>query len=485
MFPFDIWDIRILGLKPNNDREITLNFTKINPDWLKFAFKKWIQYRSSTMQSGTLINNLTEIKVFSAFLEERYPQLKPQSLNRGIIVDYLIYLSEHQYSTSHRKGCLVTLRQFLECCSRFGYAEVPKEGLIFKEDIPKRVSKIPRFIPPNVIKQLEEHIDVLPKPIICMVKVIRETGMRVSELCNLKFNCIRQDSTGGWWIDYYQLKMQKEHTVNITRDLAVIIQQQQEYIRGTLGAEFPYLFCEAQGYSCFHEYLKEDPDKRFMKGTRKPKELNFFAPLPKKMISNTLRGYLHKLAEEKQIIDDSGKIFPLGKCHQFRHTHGTELINNGVPQHIVQKRLGHVSPEMTMHYAHIHDKTMKQEMEKFWDGKVVDIRGEVVISENPDLDTAEMQWIKKNMKAQALPNGFCGLPVTQSCPVQGSPCLVCSHFRTTKEHVETHKKQLKNTENIIKNATAKGWHRQVETNEPIAQNLRNIIQGIEGDVNNA
>jgi integrase len=27
--------------------------------------------------------------------------------------------------------------------------------------------------------------------------------------------------------------------------------------------------------------------------------------------------------------------------HQFRHTLGTRLINSGVPQHVVQKLLGH------------------------------------------------------------------------------------------------------------------------------------------------
>ena len=30
-------------------------------------------------------------------------------------------------------------------------------------------------------------------------------------------------------------------------------------------------------------------------------------------------------------------------AHQFRHTLGTRLINDGVPQHVVQKLLGHAS----------------------------------------------------------------------------------------------------------------------------------------------
>jgi len=45
--------------------------------------------------------------------------------------------------------------------------------------------------------------------------------------------------------------------------------------------------------------------------------------------------------------------------HRFRHTLGTRLINSGVPQHVVQKLLGHASPNMTGHYARVHDSTIR------------------------------------------------------------------------------------------------------------------------------
>ncbi|MDJ0687296.1 MAG: hypothetical protein QNJ41_02190 [Xenococcaceae cyanobacterium MO_188.B32] len=72
-----------------------------------------------------------------------------------------------------------------------------------------------------------------------------------------------------------------------------------------------------------------------------------------------------------------------------------------------------------------------------------------------------------------------GLPVTQSCPVQGSPCLTCSHLRTTMEFLDVHKKRLEETEKLIENARANGWDRQIETNLPIADNLKKIIRGLE------
>jgi integrase len=39
------------------------------------------------------------------------------------------------------------------------------------------------------------------------------------------------------------------------------------------------------------------------------------------------------------------------QTHRLRHTRATELLNDGVPIHVVQRYLGHKSPEMTMRYA--------------------------------------------------------------------------------------------------------------------------------------
>ena len=85
------------------------------------------------------------------------------------------------------------------------------------------------------------------------------------------------------------------------------------------------------------------------------------------------------------------------------------MINNGVPQHIVQRYLGNESSEMTSRYAHIYDQTLKTEITKFH-GRVVNVAGQVVESAYPELDTADLQWFKRNVQAQALPNGSCSLP---------------------------------------------------------------------------
>ncbi len=50
-------------------------------------------------------------------------------------------------------------------------------------------------------------------------------------------------------------------------------------------------------------------------------------------------------------------------AHQFRLTVGTRLIKSGVPQHVIQKLLGHASPRTTARYAQIHDSTVRNAFE--------------------------------------------------------------------------------------------------------------------------
>jgi len=475
MFEYDIWDARILGLKATiSSGHYSLSFTSIKLVWLKEATKKWIRYKAATGEkTGTLASKIRTVSFFDRFLNSYYPNLKVEKIDRKIVEEYFAYGISPNLESSTRRHRMSFLKQFFEECARFGWANITKQQLIYPSDYPKNKKSLPKFISDHVIKQLEDNLQFLPEPIICMIKVLRETGVRASELKETKFNCIRQDKEGSWWIDIYQEKMDKPICLCISQELAKVIGNQQNYIKDNLGKKFNYLFCQTELHSWFDAYGSSE--QKFYK----PKELNYFKPIKQKIKYTTLRGYLRQLASEKNITDIDGSIFPLGKIHRFRHTHGTELINAGVPQHIVQKRLGHASPEMTSVYAHIHDKTMRKEMEEFWDGRVLNNQGQVIVSENPDLDTAGMQWIKRNMKAQTLPDGFCGLPVTQSCPVQGSPCLTCSHLRTTINFLDVHKKRLEETEKLIENARANGWDRQVETNLPIAKNLKKIIRGLE------
>lgn len=78
----------------------------------------------------------------------------------------------------------------------------------------------------------------------------------------------------------------------------------------------------------------------------------------------------------------------------------------------------------------------------------------------------------------ALPNGYCGLPIQQSCP-HANACLTCPVFITTPEFLPQHRTQLTQTERLIARAEQAGQARVVEMNQRIADNLSNIITALD------
>ena len=139
--------------------------------------------------------------------------------------------------------------------------------------------------------------------------------------------------------------------------------------------------------------------------------------------------------------------------------------------------LDHGSPEMTARYATIKDQTLRREWERFQ--QRINIRGELI----PLPDGAAMSdaaWALENLARakQTLPNGYCGLPLQQTCP-HPNACLTCDSFLTTAEFLPSHRDQLARTERLIAEAEADGRLRLVEMNEPVRLNLIRIIDGLE------
>jgi hypothetical protein len=164
-------------------------------------------------------------------------------------------------------------------------------------------------------------------------------------------------------------------------------------------------------------------------------------------------------------------------AHQFRHTVGTRLVNNQVPFEIVRRLLDHNSGAMTARYARIKDATLRREWERYQ--QRINVRGEV-IPLDPHGPISDAAWAKENLARakQTLPNGYCGLPLQQSCP-HPNACLTCDHFLTTAQFLPQHRDQLTRTEQLIADVRAAGRQRLVEMNEPVRLNLIRIIDGLE------
>ncbi|AYE98115.1 tyrosine-type recombinase/integrase [Mycobacterium kansasii] len=136
---------------------------------------------------------------------------------------------------------------------------------------------------------------------------------------------------------------------------------------------------------------------------------------------------LVKLDDLHGLTDAAGNPLRFSQTHRLRHTRATELLNDGVPIHVVQRYLGHKSPEMTMRYAATLSATAEAEFLKH---KKIGAHGvEIAISPADILDMTQLSA----RTDRVLPNGVCLLPPLKSCD-RGNACLSCGHFATDVTH---------------------------------------------------
>jgi hypothetical protein len=90
-----------------------------------------------------------------------------------------------------------------------------------------------------------------------------------------------------------------------------------------------------------------------------------------------------------------------------------------VPQEVVRRILDHDSHAMVAHYARLSDTTIRRHFEQ---ARKVNAAGQAVALD-PDGALAEAAWAKQRIgrATQALPNGYCQLPMAKSCPHANAP----------------------------------------------------------------
>ncbi len=154
------------------------------------------------------------------------------------------------------------------------------------------------------------------------------------------------------------------------------------------------------------------------------------------------RAMLEKLDKTHSLVDSAGRPLRFTQTHRLRHTRATELLNDGVPFHIVQRYLGHKSPEMTARYAATLAATAEAEFLKH---KKIGAHGaDIDLTPN---DIYEMTQLAQRTD-RVLPNGVCLLLPLKKCD-KGNACLSCGHFATDSTHLAELHQQLTATEVLI------------------------------------
>ena len=255
-----------------------------------------------------------------------------------------------------------------------------------------------------------------------LLMLLVRTGRRVSELCLIDYDCLlplqglpeRPDSDAlVAKLRYQQTKIDgAPDTIFVDQEVVEIVRAQQawalawtrETLRDPSAAPPRYLFLSTfRNHKAEHAYPK-----------------------------TTLGQRLQALAERMDIRDGEGRPVRVSKVHRFRHTRATSLLNAGVPVHVVQRYLGHVSPRMTMHYAKTVRETHEREFLRY--RKITADARELQIDPRDLYNALELD----KRTDRVLPNGLCMLPPRQACQ-RGNACLTCGKFATDRSYLSEHR----------------------------------------------
>ena len=453
-YPLDQWRLALVGHPEYPKR--TLDFEPIDLPWLRDLAKRWVRHRLAVGIAVTTVGiDMMALHNLSASLQKNVaPPGTSAEFGRSHLEQWIAETSVRFPVERTRAKVLSSVRMFLRAIHQYEWApELPASTMLHRDDFPRETKNMPgRAISEFVMAQIEapESLAKLPDPAYRIVlELMIRCGLRARDAVDLELDCLVEDDEGKPYLHYLNHKMKRDAYAPVDDELADRLRQQRARVEArypgrTATKMFPGRFANVDGTK-----------------------------------ATTSTGFRHAVRDwltELNLTDEHGRTVKVTP-HQFRHTFGTRLINNDVAQVVVQQLMDHASPEMTSHYARLHDKTLRRAWEKV---RKINAEGrEVELDESHPLATS--QWLRTGIARakQTLPNGYCGMPIQSDC-AHANPCLTCPLFITTPEFLPQHETQLRTTLTLIEKSEAAGHGRIAEKNRQIADNLGRIIDACRG-----
>ena len=297
------------------------------------AFTEHLEANSYSPRTVEAYRRHTE--VFVGFIQKYYPRIsRPNEITREIVDDYQQFIRQAR-TREDRPPANTTVRLKLNALKAF-FSFLAERDLVLRDPTtvivpPKEEQRLTRRVPSP-----EEVIEILrsvePRDPASMrdraiLELLYASGMRTSELCNLKIS-----------------------DVDLNDQTATIVRGKGGKTRIVPIGQYAAHYIEV--------YLR-DGRKQLLRGKREdPNDLFLSAigtPLNRQTIN---RAVLDRINRN---IDGDKRV----TCYSFRHASATGLIANGVDIAYVAQLLGHESLETTKRYLKIEIGDLKQQHARF------------------------------------------------------------------------------------------------------------------------
>jgi site-specific recombinase XerD len=264
--------------------------------------------------AGTIRAYRTDLTQFITWLQETNVTIDgPNDVERIDVTEYLGLLSDRQLSGVSRARKLAAIREYFRFAKLEGMIEAsPVEGI----GTPKVEKRGRNYLTPEEYNRLLAVAGGHPRD-YCILMVFLQTGLRVSELCDLTLNDI---------------------------DLA----NKTLFVRSGKGMSARSIELEKKGIQAIKSWLTIRPQTG---------GVHLFLNRDNEPLGE--RGVQKLLAKYCQLAGITKRISP----HSLRHTFASFKAEAGVSPFQLQRWLGHSSLDTTTIYVHMARKNAKKVME--------------------------------------------------------------------------------------------------------------------------
>lgn len=272
------------------------------------------------LTKNTKLSYEEDLKKYKAFLDNRHI-INASNIKKKDITDYLIYLSNNKYTITSIARKLTTIKNF--------HNYLYQKGIITSDvsltiERPKTKKALPKIMS---VEEVDKLLDIDCKTAFdyrnkAMLELLYGTGLRISELLNLKLTDVDLENCVIRCIG----KGNKERIVPIGEYVIVYLNKYLEY----------------------RPQLSKNKRSDFL----------FLNNLGTNLSRFSFFKILKRLLREKNINVD---VSP----HTLRHSFATHMLEYGADLRTIQELLGHSDISTTKIYTHISNNQIKEDYRKY------------------------------------------------------------------------------------------------------------------------
>jgi integrase len=440
---------------------IEQRFAAALPDTpIRTAMIRYVTVRQTVLAASSADGLVNDLIPFGVFLTEHHPDIALlRQLERHHIEGFLAFnrtrtwrgrkARGQQVSVTVMHAAVLSLRNFLDDITLWGWADRPPRQLVFATDVPRLPRPLPRALSPDDDHALIAAIDELEDPFArCGLLVLRYAGLRLGELLDLELGAVVDYGAAGSWLRVPLGKLKTERSVPLDETTLAALDawttvrgRQRALPNPTTGKPTDFLFIE-QGH-------RIGPWR--------------------------IRSGLESAAEQAGLLAPPGspaRITP----HRLRHTYATMLANAGMSLQALMALLGHVTPEMTLRYATLASPTLRAS----YDDAMIKARRRLpLITAGRATPPSKVKWLQSEFLKTRVAHGYCSRHLAaEACPY-ANICEQCDNFVPAPENTHVLAGQLADIRVLHADATSRGWDSETARHARVIDKLEGHLASLQ------